>query len=64
LPTKHIRIRIPISSSIISVSDYSFTDRGIIADFEVETKIEDMLQGIDKELGFAIDLIRQDNIKN
>jgi len=64
LPNTHIRIKIPIRSSVMAVSNYPFTKRGVIPDFELKPTIEDILNGIDKELDFAIDLIKQGNRKN
>ena len=64
LPNTRIRIRIPIRSSIMSVSNYPFPDRGVIPDFELEPEIEDILQGVDRELDFTIDLIKRGNRRN
>jgi hypothetical protein len=64
LPNTHIRIRIPIRSSVLSVFDYPFSDHGVIPDFQVEPKIEDVLRGIDNELDFTIDYIKRGNRKN
>lgn len=64
LPNTHIRVRIPIRSSVMAVSNYLFTESGVVPDFELKPEIEDILQDIDKDLDFAIDLIKQGNIKN
>ena len=63
LPNTHIRVRIPIRSSVMAVSDYPFRERGVVPDFELKPKIEDILQGIDKDLDFAIDIIKKGNRK-
>lgn len=59
LPNTHIRIRIPIRSSVMAVSDYPFMERGVVPDFEIKPEIEDVLQDMDKELDFAINLIKK-----
>ncbi len=64
LPNTHIRIRIPIRSSVMAVSDYPYSERGVIPDYEVKSNIEDILQGVDKGLDFAIDLIKNSHRKN
>lgn len=64
LPNTHIRIRIPIRSSVLAVSGYRFKERGVVPDFEVKSMIEDILQGIDRELDFAVDLIKKSNRKD
>lgn len=64
LPNTHIRIRIPIRSCVLAVSNYPFMERGVVPDFEIKPQIEDILQGIDKDLDFAIDIIKQGNRKN
>ena len=63
LPNTHIRIRIPIRSSIMAVSNYPFKERGVVPDFELKPKIEDILQKMDKVLDFAIGLIKKGNRK-
>ena len=47
-----------------AVSNYPFTERGVIPDFELEPQIEDIIQGIDKDLDFAIDLIKKGHRKH
>ena len=64
LPNTRIRIRIPIRSCMLAVSNYPFTERGVVPDFELKPEIEDILQGIDKDLDFAIDLIKKGNRQN
>ncbi|MBN2431263.1 MAG: nuclear transport factor 2 family protein [Acidobacteria bacterium] len=62
LPHTGIRFRIPIRSSVLAVADYPHTDRGVLPDHAVETGIEDILRGTDRELEFALDLIREGKV--
>lgn len=59
LPVTRIRLRIPIRGSMLSVSDYPYLDRGVLPDYSIELKIEDLLKGVDTELNFAIDIINK-----
>jgi hypothetical protein len=64
LPNTHIRITIPIRSSLLAVSNYASTERGVVPDFELKPKIEDILKGIDNNLDFAIQLIENDKARH
>lgn len=61
LPNTKIQVNIPIRYYLLAVSDYQYSDRGIIPDYKIVSNIEDILNQNDKPLEFSLDLIRQSN---
>ena len=59
LPNTRLRVRIPLLLYTMAVSGYP-GDRGIIPDHQVEPSIEDLLEGKDPVMEYAIDLINKD----
>jgi len=59
LPNTKIRIDIPIRFYLLAVSHYAHKDRGLIPDYIIVPKIEQIINGIDSELDFTIKLIKQ-----
>ena len=57
LPNTGIRVRIPVVRYTMAVSGYP-PDRGIIPDYPVTPTINDLLNGKDVEMNFAIELIK------
>jgi ketosteroid isomerase-like protein len=64
LPNTSLRIRIPIRGSDMAVSDHGFPERGVVPEHEVHAGIEDILQGIDRELEYALTLTSKGGTKN
>jgi hypothetical protein len=58
LPNTEIRVRIPMIRYTMAVSGYP-KDRGIIPDYPVSPRIEDLLNDRDTVMEFAIDLVRK-----
>ena len=58
LPNTGIRVRIPVVRYTMAVSAYP-PDRGIIPDYPVTPTINDLLNGKDAEMDFAIELIKK-----
>lgn len=58
LPNTGIRVRIPMIRYTMAVSGYP-EDRGIIPDYPVSPKIEDLLNDRDTVMEFALDLIEK-----
>jgi hypothetical protein len=58
LPNTGVMIVIPLFQFVMAVSDPPY-GRGIIPDYTVVRTVEDYVTGIDTELEFALDLIRQ-----
>jgi C-terminal processing protease CtpA/Prc len=58
LPNTGIRVRIPVVRYTMAVSGYP-PDRGIIPDYPVTPTINDLLNGKDAEMDFAIELIKK-----
>lgn len=58
LPHTGIRVRIPVVRYTMAVSGYP-PDRGIIPDYPVTPTINDLLNGKDVEMDFALELIKK-----
>jgi len=58
LPNTGIRVRIPVVRYTMAVSGYP-PDRGIIPDYSVTPTINELLNGKDVEMDFAIELIKK-----
>jgi len=58
LPNTRLRIGIPMVKYVMPVSGYP-PDRGIIPDYPVDPKINDLLNGRDTEMEFVLDLIEK-----
>jgi C-terminal processing protease CtpA/Prc len=59
LPNTRLRVRIPLLLYTMAVSGYP-GDRGIIPDHQVAPSIEDLLEGKDPVMEYAIELINRD----
>jgi hypothetical protein len=59
LPHSKIHIGTPLLYYRNAVSEPKYKGRGTLPDYEVPNKIENMLQGIDTQLEFALELIRK-----
>lgn len=57
LPNTGLRIAIPLLRYTMAVKDYP-ADRGIIPDYPVSPRIEDLLKGRDTQLEYTVNLIR------
>jgi C-terminal processing protease CtpA/Prc len=57
LPCTGLRVNIPLRSYTMRVPGYPHLDRGVLPDFEVAPKIEDILKGRDTILQFVLDLL-------
>jgi hypothetical protein len=64
LPHTGLRIRIPIRCYSLAVENPQHPDRGVIPDYQVEPSISDVLQNVDRELEFTLNLIRQNEQKD
>jgi hypothetical protein len=59
LPNTALKIDIPILKFVLDVSDKVPPGRGVIPDYEVQPGIKELLSGIDAEMEFAKQLIKQ-----
>jgi len=55
LPNSKIRVMIPLTKKVYNLNPIK--GRGVLADHHIVPKIEDLLNGVDTELNFALDLI-------
>lgn len=62
LPNSKIRMRIPVKKCLTSVSRACPSD-GVVPDYYVKPNINDFKKGIDSEMSFTLDLIRQQESK-
>ena len=60
LPNTKLNVGIPMMAYYTKVKGYSHPDRGVIPDYEVKTRISDILQGKDPVLEFGLKLIGND----
>ena len=60
LPNSKLNVGIPMMAYYTKVKGYSHPDRGVIPDYEVKTRISDILQGKDPVLEFSLKLIEND----
>jgi hypothetical protein len=63
LPNTHLRVKIPMMKYVCAVDPNHLPGRGIIPQFAVDPTIQDLVEGIDTEKEFALDLIRKKNCK-
>ena len=60
LPHTKMRLKIPLIKYSNAVSQaYNTKGHGIMPDYELQPKINDLLKGVDTELEYTLDLIRQ-----
>jgi C-terminal processing protease CtpA/Prc len=57
LPNSRLNIGIPMLAYYMAVKDYPYKDRGVIPDYTVEPTVQDLLNGTDPVMKFALDLI-------
>jgi hypothetical protein len=55
LPNTKIRIEIPLTKTGLAVE--FIKGRGVLPDYYIKPKIEDVIDGVDTELSFTMDLI-------
>jgi C-terminal processing protease CtpA/Prc len=63
LPHTHIRVRIPMMKYVLAVGSHTPAGRGIMPDYTILPSVKDLLDGIDTEKEFTLDLIRKKNCK-
>jgi len=56
LPASGFQVRIPMYAYWTAVSGYPEKRRGVIPDHHVETRVSDLLQGVDKPLEIALEM--------
>ena len=61
LPHSKVRLQLPLARYLLNVGDYPHKGRGVIPDHEVSQTIEDLVEGRDTQLEFALDLIRAES---
>ena len=59
LPNTKMRPHIPLARYFTNVKENVFFGRGVMPDYEVTPSIEDILNGVDTQLAFTLDLIRR-----
>ena len=59
LPNSKIHVRIPLIYYQNAVKESNQKGRGTIPDYPVQRSIEDIMNGVDRELEFALNLIKQ-----
>ena len=59
LPHSRIRVTIPVLRYVMAVSGYPHRDRGLLPDHPVTQPVEDFIAGVDTQMEYTLDLIRQ-----
>lgn len=59
LPNTGTRVVVPRVKYVMAVSDHPL-DRGVIPDYEIVPSILDIIKGVDTQMEFTLDLIKQD----
>ena len=60
LPNTHIKVAIPLLKFVLDVPSKNIPfGRGVLADYKIEPKFQDVIDGVDAELEFTLDLIQE-----
>ena len=63
LPNSKIRVFIPLIKYVLAVSNYSHPRRGVIPDHQIQPDINDVLNGVDVEIPYVLELIKKQRDK-